>query len=260
MLSVGDRMTTDLESTDRLLAEGPQLVREAEQSGLATRLMGGVAIRTLLGDRFDPAFARPLHDIDLFVGKRDARKLEALIKEHGWEAEREFNALNGARRMLFDDPNSPAQIDVFVEAFDMCHSLPLADGLRSPGLTLPGTELLMTKLQIVHLNEKDRDDCYALFDGCAIGDGGPVSIDPVQIAGLTGHDWGLHHTFELNLGRLTSDLSSWSLPPARAQVIADGIAAVSNAIEAEPKSRGWRLRAKIGERKQWYQEPEEVRR
>lgn len=253
-------MTTEMESTERLLVEGPQLVREAEQIGLRTRLMGGVAIRTLLGERFDPTFARPLHDIDLFVGKRDSRKLEALISAHGWQSQREFNALNGARRLLFDDPNSPAQIDVFVEAFEMCHSLPLAEGLREPGLTLPGTELLMTKLQIVQLNEKDRNDCYALFDGCTIGADGPVSIDPARIAQLTGRDWGLQHTFELNLVRLVADVDSWPLSAQRKQVIADGVAAVSSAIEAEPKSRSWRLRAKIGERKQWYEEPEEVRR
>jgi hypothetical protein len=29
-------------------------------------------------------------------------------------------------------------------------------------------------------------------------------------------------------------------------------------IESEPKTRGWKLRAKIGERKRWYELPEEV--
>ena len=29
-------------------------------------------------------------------------------------------------------------------------------------------------------------------------------------------------------------------------------------IEEEPKSRGWKLRAKVGERKRWYDLPEEV--
>ena len=139
-------------------------------------------------------------------------------------------------------------------------ALPLADGLRDPGLALPGTELLMTKLQIIHLNEKDREDCYALFDGCAIGNDGPTTIDPARIAHLTGHDWGLHHTFELNLGRLTSHLDDRALSPESTRTIAHGIAAVSEAMEAEPKSRGWRLRARIGERKTWYEEPEEVRR
>ena len=249
-----------MDVTERLLHEGPQLVRDAEHNGLSARLIGGVGIRLLLGERFDPTFARPLHDIDLFVGKRDSRKLEELIKEHGWQAAREFNALNGARRLLFTDPDSEAQIDVFVEAFEMCHSLPLGDGLRDEGPTLPGTELLMTKLQIVELNQKDRDDCYALLYGCTIGDSGPATIDPARLAHLTAHDWGLQHTFELNLSRLKSDLGERPLPADGPQVIGDAIASITSAIEAEPKSRGWRLRAKIGERKQWYEEPEEVRR
>ena len=249
-----------MEATERLLEEGPQLVLEAEQNGLSPRLLGGVGIRRLLRDRFDPAFARPLHDIDVFVRKRDSRKLQGLIQDHGWQPAREFNALNGSRRLIFNDPGSDAHIDVFVEAFEMCHSLPLADGLREPGLTLPGTELLMTKLQIVQLNAKDRDDCYALLGGCTIGGTGPATIDPARIAHLTGRDWGLQHTFELNLSRLTADLGPRSLPQERGRVIADGIAAVSEAISAEPKSRGWRLRARIGERKVWYDEPEEVRR
>ncbi len=249
-----------MEATERLLREGPELVREAEQNGLSPRLLGGVGIRTLLGERFDPAFARPLHDIDLFVRKRDSRKLEGLIKEQGWEPEREFNALNGARRLLFHDPHSEAQIDVFVEAFEMCHPLPLADGYREAGVTLPGTELLMTKLQIIHFNEKDRQDCYALFDGCTIGSDGPMTIDPARVAHLTGRDWGLQHTFELNLSRLGADFDSPALSADRIQRIRDGIDSVSEAIDAEPKSRGWKLRARIGERKQWYEEPEEVRR
>jgi hypothetical protein len=253
-------MSADVDGTARLLAVGPQLVLDAQQNGLTARLLGGVAIRLLLGERFDPAFARPLHDIDLFTRKRDSRRLEALIKEHGWLPSREFNALNGNRRLLFNDPDSDAQIDVFVEAFEMCHSLPLADGINEPGVTLPGSELLMTKLQIVQLNEKDRDDCYALLGGCTIGDSGSATIDPARIARLTGRDWGLQHTFELNLARLISDLGSRSLPAEQTRAIADAIAAISDAIEAEPKSRGWRLRARIGERKVWYDEPEEVRR
>jgi len=38
------------------------------------------------------------------------------------------------------------------------------------------------------------------------------------------------------------------------------IDALHEAIEQAPKSRGWRMRARIGERKRWYEEPEEVDR
>lgn len=79
--SSSDRLTS-MEATERLLEEGPQLVLEAERNGLTARLIGGVGIRLLMGEQFDPLFARPLHDIDLYTRKRDSRKLEDLIKEH----------------------------------------------------------------------------------------------------------------------------------------------------------------------------------
>jgi hypothetical protein len=149
---------------------------------------------------------------------------------------------------------------VFVELFEMCHALPLADSLGQPGPSLPATDLLMTKLQIVQLNAKDRDDCYALLSGSALGAGDPAAIDPARIARLTAGDWGLHHTLELNLGRLRADLAARQLPGGGAERISAAIAAVADAIDAEPKSRAWRLRARIGERKVWYDEPEEVKR
>ena len=36
------------------------------------------------------------------------------------------------------------------------------------------------------------------------------------------------------------------------------IAALADAIEAAPKSTKWRLRARVGDRVTWYEEPEEV--
>lgn len=253
-------MSSLVAPSDRLLEEGRQLALETERQGVTARLLGGVGIRLLLGGSFDPEFERPLQDLDLIVRRRDARKLEEILASRGWDPARQFNALNGARRLLFHEPGGESQIDVFVEAFEMCHSLPLADALGETGPTLPATELLMTKLQIVRLNAKDRDDCYALFCGCSIGGGGPEMIDPARIARLAARDWGLHHTFELNLTRLRADLGSRGLRSDGAEAVSDAIATVSEALEVEPKSRGWRLRARIGERKLWYDQPEEVQR
>jgi hypothetical protein len=233
--------------SDRLVEEGAALVAAAEERGLAVRLLGGVGIRLLLGERFDPAFERVHGDIDAVTRRRDGQGLEALLAERGWAPAREFNALNGARRLLFHDPASTAQVDVFVEAFEMCHALPLADRLDQPGPSLPATDLLMTKLQIVELNAKDRSDLYALLDGCEDG-----ALEPERVAELTARDWGLHHTFELNLGRL--------LEGGAPELARTRIEAIAAAMEAAPKSRSWRLRERIGERRRWYDEPEEVDR
>lgn len=241
---------------ERLPDEARGVIADADARGLKVRLLGGIAIKLLLGDRFDAAFERPYGDIDVVCGRKDGRGLEELLSARGWEPAKEFNALNGSRRMLFHDPHSAAQVDVFVSEFSMCHVLPLADSLGGPGPSLPAIDLVMTKLQIVELNAKDRSDLYALLSGCDVRDGDPSAIEPARMASLTARDWGLHHTFELNLARLRQGVEAGEGPAAAAPAIDALIAA----MEAEPKSRGWKMRARIGEKKRWYELPEEVDR
>jgi hypothetical protein len=238
---------------DRLEDEARGVMDQVAAEGLRARLIGGMAIRLLLGDALPAALQRPVGDLDLVVARRDARALEALLAGRGWAPHTAFNALNGARRMLFEDPESDAQVDVFVDAFEMCHALPLSERLDAPGPALPPTDLVMTKLQIVRLNAKDRGDLYALL-------GAGPELDTERVTALTARDWGLHHTFELNLARLREQLGEVDLPPEVAARVERSIAELSAAMEAAPKSRGWRMRARVGERKQWYDEPEEVDR
>jgi hypothetical protein len=103
-----------------------------------------------------------------------------------------------------------------------------------------------------------RSDLYALLRGCELGPDDPSAIDPARVAALTAADWGLHHTLELNLDRLTDGLSE--SPEVARTRIGEAIAAIAAAMEAAPKGRAWRLRARIGERKRWYEDPEEVAR
>ncbi len=251
-------MNAETPFAGRLIEEGQGLCADAEQHGVQVRLMGGVGIRLLLGERFPSRYERPYRDLDIIIRRKQRRDVEALLSARGWEPAGAFNALGGGRRLLFEDPASDAQIDVFVESFEMCHTLPFAESLGHPGPTLPATDLLMSKLQIIELNPKDRGDCYALLEGCEIADGNHRAIEPRRVAGLTAEDWGLHHTFELNLERLQRALDSAA--DADVERISGAIAQLSEVIEQAPKSRAWKLRARIGERKRWYEEPEEVDR
>lgn len=242
--------------------EAERLVASCEAAGIEVRLLGGIAIQLVLGDRLHPEFDRTPADIDLITTKRHCGPFEDLIEEEGWAPERQFNALNGARRLLFKDPaDESRQIDGFVDSFEMCHKLPLADRFAIGGRALPPADLLLTKLQIVELNRKDRGDAFALLLGFPVsGEDGPDSISSSWIAELASSDWGLHHTLELNFGRLVAALPETGLPEADRTTIEDRIAAITDAMEAAPKSRGWKMRARIGERKRWYEEPEEVDR
>lgn len=245
---------------DRLGDECTGLMADIGERGLRARLLGGYAIRSLLGDALHPSFKRPHRDIDLMAHKKDARALEELLAARGWAPEQSFNALNGARRLLFQDPASEAQVDVFVDAFEMCHTLPLVDRIDHPGPTLPATELLASKLQIIRLNAKDRSDLYALLHGCEVADGDHRALEPSVFGDMVARDWGVFHTFELNLAHLRTAIGETVLDGGQQQTVLERIGALEAAMEAAPKSRGWKLRAKIGERKRWYEDPEEVDR
>lgn len=243
-------------------AEAERILDACESSGIEARLLGGLAIQLALGDRINPAFVRTSDDIDLITSRKHSSEFEALLEELGWAPERQFNALNGARRLLFRDPNDPERkIDGFIDSFEMCHKLPLVGRFGIRDRVLSPADMLLTKLQIIELNRKDRNDSYALLLGFPVApEDGPEVISSTWIADLLSGDWGLSHTFDLNLARLAAGAPETGLPPADLMTIEDRIATLKETIEAAPKSRGWKMRARIGERKKWYEEPEEIDR
>lgn len=244
-----------------LLDEAARLAALAEEREIPMRLFGGVGIRMLLGTRMPAALRRESDDLDYLTDRRSLRAVEELLERAGWQPDREFNALNGARRLIFHDPGTDHKIDVFVEAFEMCHVLPLVERLQTVRRTLPAAELALTKLQVVTLNRKDQQDLYALFAVLPVADHDDDAINADRIATLAARDWGLHHTVELNLTRLREGLADeGALDTHEREQVREGVDAIAAAIETAPKSRGWRLRARIGERKQWYEQPEEVDR
>lgn len=247
-------------SEDPLAQEARRLLAAAELQQAPLRLIGGMGIRLLLGERMHPRCERKIEDLDFITTRKGARAVERLLSEQGWQPLAGFNALHGHRRLLFEDREGERKLDVFVERFEMCHTLPLAQRIDVQPLTLPAAELTMSKLQIVQLNAKDVSDLYALLDALQVAEHDEDAINAARIAELTGADWGLHHTFELNLSRLLDGVDSAELGEQNAARVRRGIEALQQALQGAPKTRGWRLRARIGERRRWYEEPEEAER
>lgn len=243
-----------------LLSEAQRLLAQAQQRQLPLRLLGGMGIKLLLGERMDARFQREIEDLDFLTTRKAGREVERLIEQLGWSPQSRFNTLHGHRRLLFHDPRADRKLDVFVESFQMCHSLPLAKRIEVRRQTLPAAELAMTKLQIVSMTAKDIGDLYALFDALQVAEHDEDAINAAYIAQLTGADWGLHHTFELNLARLLQSVETTGLDAQRAERVSERIRTLQQALQDAPKTRAWRLRSRIGERKRWYEEPEEVER
>jgi hypothetical protein len=238
--------------------ETVRLLAAANEAGVLVRALGGVAIVLHAGDDLHPALKREIRDIDLATSKREGRKLTQFLVAEGYTADREFNGLQGARRLLFYDEPNERHIDVFVETFAMCHELPLGDRLAHDQLTLPLAELLLTKLQIVKLNRKDAYDVYALLLTHEVADHDEDAINARRVAELCANDWGLYRTFQLNVERLREELEGPQLGAAELESINRRLSALARAVEGAPKGSKWKLRARVGDRVRWYEDPDEV--
>ena len=241
-----------------IVAEGERLLDLASGDGVAVRLLGGVAVR-LQAPTLPPAFDRQYKDLDFAAPKGSSAQADRFLRAAGYEPHTAFNALNRKERMLFFDTAHDRQVDVFVGAFRMCHEIPFGDRLEVQERTVPLAELLLTKLQIIELNEKDVRDTLLLAHGHEVADHDGDAINGARVAQLCASDWGLWRTITANVEKVLEHAGDYDVPGDERGRIAARLRAVLERIESEPKSRGWKLRAKIGERKRWYEVPEEPR-
>ncbi len=145
-----------------MAAAGRSVVAAAAAHSVPVRLIGGVAIWLRASPAARAALGRSYPDIDLVAHKKQARKLRAVLEEAGLEPERVFNATHGARRLLYHGPGG-WQVDIFLDTFEMSHTLDLGTRLEAEPETLAAAELLLTKLQIAEVNRKDLSDTAMLL-------------------------------------------------------------------------------------------------
>jgi hypothetical protein len=240
-----------------LAAEARRLIDLATEQGLVLRLLGGLAIQLLTPEL--PARTRTGQDLD-FGSVRSSRKgLTALLEQQGFVGDRNFNALYGDKQMYFTHGETGLAVDVMVDRIHMCHTVQFADRATELPYTLSPTDLLLSKLQIVELNDKDLDDILRLLVHFPLAEADDV-LDLRVISELVGDDWGWFRTISLNLDRISTALADGS-PMAITGGANDPAAAVQTlraTLANAPKSRRWRLRDKVGERKRWYDLPEEI--
>lgn len=244
-----------------ILDEMQRLLEAARANSLLMRAIGGLAIRAHCGD-LQKFFNREYHDLDFVVGDADRRTIESFFQGTGYEANRQFNLLNGTKRQIYLDPDRDRHVDVFVGNFEMCHKLPMNGRLQMDPVTVPLAELFLSKAQIVELNRKDALDIASLllFNDTGNADDGKINLD--HIAKLCSQDWGLYKTTSINLKRVEEVVrdEKLNLTEAERGLILERVFNIQQTFETMPKSLAWQMRDKVGTRVRWYEEVEEVRR
>jgi hypothetical protein len=240
-----------------ITAEALRVLDAAQADDLPVRLMGGLAILMHAPEGVGSELRRVPGDIDLVTERGRGKALSSLMVKLGYEPDRRFNGVNAGRRGLYHDRGVERKVDVFLGSFEMCHQLPIGARLELEDRTLPLAELMLTKLQIVKLNEKDVRDILLLLTH-PVGDGDEETINGHYIAQLCAQDWGLWRTCTGTIEQVRADLPQRVSARHERQVMAERLDRLRQFIMDAPKSRGWRLRDRIGERRRWYQDPEEV--
>lgn len=179
-----------------------------------------------------------------------------MLQGLGYVPDREFNTLHGHRRLYFADPHNQRQLDVFVDGANLCHHIDFRSRLEQVPLTLPIADLALLKLQVMETNEKDYLDLCAIFADHDLTED-DVGVNYRHIAELCASDWGLWRT----VGIVSERTESFALQLAgfeAAEQVADRLCRLRSKLDTIPKSRRWKLRSRVGERKRWYEIPEEV--
>jgi len=239
-----------------------RLVTEAQKEDIFLRVLGGLAIKVHSPHANHRSLERKYPDIDFVTNKAGAKKLLTFLPTMGYTPNKTFNTLSGDRRQLWYDEEHGRQIDIFIGDFTMCHTLPLADRLEIEPLTIPLAELFLSKAQIVELNRKDILDLLTLLLDHEAGSGDEETINADLIARLCAKDWGLYTTISMTVQKLHTflDEGDVALDEEDAKTIKRRLVTLQKAMDDEPKTLAWKMRAKIGTRVRWYEEVEEVQR
>jgi hypothetical protein len=246
---------------DRFENEVKRIVEAGNAAGVTLRLVGALAFfnRCPKFGHLQERMGRAYTDIDLAGYGREAAGVRALMAGLGYVEDREVFVVTEGGRAIFHNTNLQIHVDVFYEKLDFCHVIPWNGRLEIDPLTIPLAELLLEKMQIVQINEKDIIDTIMLLLEHPLSEDDRAGINMGRVAKLCGDDWGLWRTVTINLNKVRQLAVAYpQLSNKEKAHLQDQVGAARARLEAEPKSMGWRLRARVGDRVKWYKDVEEV--
>jgi hypothetical protein len=242
-----------------LLAEADRLLAESSRRGLVLRLAGsaGVLRHCEHCRRSAGALGRePPGNLDFFAYAEQQRELRKMFTDLGYQAgpAEAFSKEHGIERLTYTGTANAAKVEVFLDALRMSHTIEFKSRLGCAPPSAPPADLLLAKLQIHEITERDVKDMAALLASHPVGDGSRGSIESRHIVAMMAHDWGLCYTALENLAIAEDLLAEWGLAGHVTVAAAAGIEELRERIEVAPKSVRWKARARLGTRVRWYED------
>lgn len=153
-------------------AEAKKIVQAAHDKGVILRALGATAFRIHCPNhlKLHDAMNRSLSDLDFAAYSKARSKVGNIMAEQGYLMDRNAQmVMSISGRFVVTNPVSKLHADVFFDELNMCHKINFKDRLEKDFPTIPLAELLLEKMQIVKLNEKDVKDSILLIREHEVG-------------------------------------------------------------------------------------------
>jgi hypothetical protein len=236
---------------EALISKAKSIIKIAAKEGVILRLIGGLAIRNHCEIIY--FCDRPYGDID-FVGlKGQENKIRAVFEALGWQEDRTVAQQSYGARLLFYKSTPENHIDIFLDTFDMDHKLNLRDRLELEEYTVTVSDLLITKLQIVKINEKDVRDIITMVKDLPLSDedkSGQINV--TYLAQLCSKDWGLYQDVLSNVDKCLYLIQYYKLSPTEKEKVVLAFKQIRERVVNMSKSLKWKFRAILGKRIAWH--------
>ena len=245
---------------EEYLHEARRLTEEGDKQGVILRVMGPIALHFYFPDyveiyrKMERLGDRVFTDIDYASYGKCRGKIVPFFEKQNYTLEKRAAMMSGNTRHIYFGDRIP-MIDVFFDHLSYNHPIDYRGRLEIHPYCVSLTDLLLQKLQIVQINDKDLKDGMLLLLAAQVGDTDIEMINTKYVAKLMSDDWGFYYTSTLNLEKIKSASSTvTALTDHHRLTIAQNADRIIQAIENAPKSGKWKGRAKVGTKKPWYNE------
>ena len=242
------------------LEEARRLIDEAQKQGIILRVMGPIALHfhfpnfVNLYNKMERLGDRVFTDIDYASYGNTRGKIVPFFEKQDYELEKRAAMLSGNTRHIYFGGRVP-MIDVFFDKLNYNHPIDYHKRLEFHPYCVSLADLMLQKLQIVQINDKDLKDAMLLLLAAPIGDTDRDAINAKYIGKLFSEDWGFYYTATTNLNKVKKAMVEVNaLEEGHRAIIAQKIDELLKIIEETPKSGKWKNRAKAGINKPWYQD------
>ncbi len=237
-----------------------RILKASDDAGIILRVIGSLAFQ-MHCQKFgylQAALGRAYTDIDFAAYQRQTKEIRVLMAGLGYRENHEVFIVSEGNRAIFERPDAGLHIDIFYEKLDFSHIISWKDRLEVDYPSIPLAEMLLEKMQIVQINEKDVIDTIMLILEHPLGEVDKETINIGRIAALCSADWGLWRTTTMNLDKVRQMAQTYQqLTEEQKKIIELQIKTALGRIDQEPKSLAWRLRARVGDRVKWYKDVDE---